>query len=344
MEKKMSAETKIYENIEVQNAPEIEGLTFRGFRGEDDYPVMLEIINAVKIADEDDRADTLEDIRRGYAHLQRSDPYKDMLFAEVNAEPAGYSRVWWDEELNGPHLYSLFVFLKSEWRATGLSSAMLDHQLSRLREIAQEHPADAKKFFQMWASSTEEWYQGLMESKGFQPVRYAFSMTRPASEPVEITPLPEGIEVRPVKPEQYRQVWEADQEAFQDHWGFVPGTEEDYKRWLEWPSLSPDLWQVAWDGDEVAGMVLNFIDKQQNEEYDRKRGYTEGISVRRPWRRQGVARGLLTRSIKMFQEMGMEETALGVDVENPRGALNLYESVGYKETKRYTTFRKEMDQ
>jgi ribosomal protein S18 acetylase RimI-like enzyme len=91
-------------------------------------------------------------------------------------------------------------------------------------------------------------------------------------------------------------------------------------------------------------MVLNFIDKQQNEEYDRKRGYTEGISVRRPWRRQGVARGLLTRSIKMFQEMGMEETALGVDVENPRGALNLYESVGYKETKRYTTFRKEMDQ
>jgi ribosomal protein S18 acetylase RimI-like enzyme len=342
MEKKMSTETNIVETIEVQNAPKIEGLTFRGFRGEEDYPVMLEIINAVKVADKEERSDTLEDIRRGYSHLQRCDPYKDMLFAEVDGEAAGYSRVWWDEELNGPHLYSLFVFLKPEWRGTELGSAMFDHQVSRLREIAQEHPADAGKFLQMWASNTEEWNQELIESKDFEPVRYEFEMTRPASEPVEISPLPEGIEVRPIKPEHYRKVWEADQEAFRDHWGYVPGTEEDYKRWLEWPDFKPELWKVAWDGDEVAGMVLNFIDQKQNEEYGRKRGYTEGISVRRPWRRQGVARGLLTRSVKMFQEMDMEETALGVDVQNPNGALNLYESVGYKEIKRITIFRKKL--
>ena len=87
-------------------------------------------------------------------------------------------------------------------------------------------------------------------------------------------------------------------------------------------------------------MVRNFVNPKENETFDRLRGYTEFISVRRPWRRQGVARALLTQSIQMFTEMGMQETALGVDTENPNGALNLYQSVGYEETRRFYTYRK----
>ena len=60
----------------------------------------------------------------------------------------------------------------------------------------------------------------------------------------------------------------------------------------------------------------------------------------RPWRRRGLARSLLTQSIQMFVDMGMEETALGVDVQNPHGALRLYESVGYRVDRRHTTYRK----
>jgi ribosomal protein S18 acetylase RimI-like enzyme len=62
--------------------------------------------------------------------------------------------------------------------------------------------------------------------------------------------------------------------------------------------------------------------------------------VRRPWRRRGLARALLTRSLKMFQDMGMEEAALGVDTENLSGALRLYESVGFRAVKRQTIYRK----
>jgi len=42
----------------------------------------------------------------------------------------------------------------------------------------------------------------------------------------------------------------------------------------------------------------------------------------------------------MFVAMGMEETALGVDAQNPHGALRLYESVGYQVERRHTTYRK----
>jgi mycothiol synthase len=88
--------------------------------------------------------------------------------------------------------------------------------------------------------------------------------------------------------------------------------------------------------------VLNFVDHAENEEYGRKRGYTEGICVRRPWRRQGLARALIARSLQVLQGCGMTEAALGVDAENPSGALRLYQSLGFRKVKRVTVYRKSL--
>jgi len=171
-------------------------------------------------------------------------------------------------------------------------------------------------------------------------VTYGAEMVRPDLDHLPESPLPAGLVVRTARREEYRKVFEADTEAFQDHWGFIPPAEEDFERWLGEPTTDPDLWQVAWDGDQVAGNVLNFINEKENLEYNRKRGYTEGISVRRPWRRRGLARALLTRSLQMFKDMGMQEAALGVDSQNLNGALNLYESVGFRVVRREVVYRK----
>ena len=57
----------------------------------------------------------------------------------------------------------------------------------------------------------------------------------------------------------------------------------------------PELWQVAWDvaKDEIAGQIQTYIDARENEKFARHRGYTEGISVRRPYRRRGLALSLI---------------------------------------------------
>lgn len=99
---------------------------------------------------------------------------------------------------------------------------------------------------------------------------------------------------------------------------------------------------MAWEGDEVVGMVLNFIDTKENLAFGRKRGYTENIAVRRPWRRRGIARALIATSLRMLKERGMEEAALGVDTQNLSGALRLYESLGYQPVKQFITYRKGM--
>jgi ribosomal protein S18 acetylase RimI-like enzyme len=62
--------------------------------------------------------------------------------------------------------------------------------------------------------------------------------------------------------------------------------------------------------------------------------------VRRPWRRRGLARSLLVQSLHAIKERGMTEAALGVDTQNPTGALRLYESVGFRPVKRFTAYQK----
>jgi ribosomal protein S18 acetylase RimI-like enzyme len=329
-------------------APEIPGMRFRGFQGEADYPNILAAINASKGTDQIERSDTLESVANNYAHLTNCDPYQDMIFAEVNGEVVGYGRVEWQLNDEGQWIGFHFVFLHPAWRRKGIGTAMLRYLEQHLRQIADRLQAegvitgDTPRFFEASASDTETGREALLQKEGYSGVRFEHFMSRPLSEPIEITPMPEGLEVRPVSPEQVRAIWDAASEAFRDHWGYAEPSEEEYQRFLEDPVTDPSMWMVAWDGDQVAGSVQNFLHRQENEEYHRQRGYTEGISVRRPYRKPGLATALLTRSLQMFKEMGMDEAALGVDSQNLSGAFRVYERAGFRVYKRQTIYRKSL--
>jgi ribosomal protein S18 acetylase RimI-like enzyme len=337
----MTADSKSESLIVVSGAPAIPGLIFRRHRGEADYPLMVALLDACNVADRNDYINTVEEVALVFSYLKNCDPYQDMLFAEVAGEMVAFSRVWWLEESATSRLYISLGFVHPAWRRKGLGRAMLYYNENRLRGMAAGHPAGTK-ILRVWATDAEREAQALFTSAGYEPVRHYIEMIRPIGAPLPRAPMPPGLEVRPVEAGQIRTIWEAMYEARQDHWGYIPPTESDYERWTQDRLFAPELWKVAWDGELVAGMVLNRLDQVQNEQYRRKRGYSQGIFVRRPWRRRGLARSLLVQSIEMFRDMGMAETALGVDTQNPSGALRLYESVGYRATKRHTFFNKEM--
>lgn len=331
------------ETLNIETTLDIPGLTFRHFRGDEDYPIMLDTFKASMNADALKAGDTLEDYINDYQHRPNFDHDKDILLVDVNGENVANGNCWWNQELSGAYRYSFWVNLRPEWRGQGIETHLTAYLMDRLAEIACQHPADAEKFYQIYTADTRKWQTTQLESLGFDAVRYIFRMSRSCKLPVKVLPLPEGIVVRQPTPEEYHKVWDADQEAFRDHWGMAEPTEERYQAWIKSSYFQPELWKVAWDGDEIAGMVLNFVDHAENKTYGRWHGYTEDISVRRPWRRRGIARALLTQSVKMFQEMGMEETALSVDAENLSGALKLYTDVGYQEYRRWMVYRKQMN-
>jgi len=82
------------------------------------------------------------------------------------------------------------------------------------------------------------------------------------------------------------------------------------------------------------------IDHEQNRLYQRQRGYTEYIGVRRPWRRRGLARALIVRSLWLQKAAGMTESALLVDSENQSGANRVYEDCGFQVAKTIRAYSK----
>lgn len=319
--------------------PEMEWFTFRRFAGPEDFPVIVDIIMSNR-DDPDSHIVSLESITTDYEHLTGCDPYRDMVFAWYNDQPAAYGRLMYFWEDQQQWVYSMVMRVHHGWKEHGLEEVLLKWLEEQASENHKALHAGTSGVFSMGVPESNTDRAALLQKLGYQPTRHFINMKRDL-ENLPNHPVPAGIEVRPATPSQYRQVWNADVEAFQDHWGANQPGEEDYQGWISAKNyFQPYLWQIAWDGDEIAGEVLNYIDTEENEARGWLRGYTESISVRRPWRGRGIAKALISRSMHMMKALGMLEVALGVDSENPLGATHLYENLGYCEYSRSSVFRK----
>src|SRR5512139_2238805 len=109
--------------IDIKNAPDIQGLTFRHFMGESDYPQIAAVIMASEAADQNERKVTAEDIAQAFMHLSNCDPYRDMIIAEVSGKMIGYARGWWQDETITGRLYIHNGFLIPDWRRKGIGRA-----------------------------------------------------------------------------------------------------------------------------------------------------------------------------------------------------------------------------
>ena len=317
---------------------------FRPFRGEADYPAMAEIARRCNLEDRVSYTETVEEIANTYAHLINCDPVHDVLMVEAGGALVAYQRAWWRLNGEGHYQYALAGHVTPAWRRRGLGRLLLERGEQRLRAVAATHPAEARKYFQSFTSVTRVGKVALLKQRGYSVVRHFYEMERPHLDDLPAVSLPVGLELRPVQPQHLRTIWEANEEAFQDHWGHVPMGEADYQAWLSHPHGDRSLWQVAWDtaANQVAGVSINLADHGVNGDSNRRLGYVDDLSVRRPWRQRGLGRALLVASLHAFRAHGLTAAGLGVDSENPNGALGLYESVGFRQREHSVAYRKEL--
>jgi mycothiol synthase len=325
-------------SVIVDGAPTIPGLRFRRLSGRADYAGVAKLRVACPLEDGSSEMPTEADIANYLDNPWHTDPYRDTVLAEADGSIVGMQ--WTTARV----IEQVFVgglrgYVHPAWRRRRLGRALLAHGE---RHVRANVPAEAVGLPGVWqaeASSLETGAVALVRGSGYTPFRYAYDMSRDLAEPVPSLALPPGIEIRPARPEHYRAIWEAERESFQDNWGYTPWPEENYQRFLGYPHYDPALWRIAWAGDQVVGLVLNFINDEENAAFGRSRGYTEDIAVRRPWRHRGIASALLADSLRALQARGLAEAALGVDAENP-GALALYERLSFKAVSEWITFRR----
>jgi len=209
-------------------------------------------------------------------------------------------------------------------RGHGLSEFLLKLCEARAACAAVRATGRAPANLGVWTHEDDLERRALYERHGFRSVRSFLRLEVDLAEPAAAPVWPPGIAVRRFRRRRDEAaVHAATEEAFRDHWR--PHS-MDLDEWLAFrfahPDLDLDLWWVAWDGEEVAGSLLALETPLG--------GYIDSLSVRRPWRGRGLGRALLREAFAELRRRGLPRAYLGVDSENPTGAMGLYESVGMR--------------
>ena len=327
---------------EMPTVPRLSGVVVRPFRDASDFERIATVIRESNRADEIPWLPTVDNLRAELENRGSIDPIRDVILAELGDQPiamTGVERVVRD----GSPVYEMWSSLLPPFRRQGLGTALLGWCFARIRQRAAIEDPGLPIVVQDDSEEQETGHRALLAKNGFLPVRHFFLMRRSVLEDVPDVPLPDGLEVRPVTEAQRRPILEAEFEAFRDHWGSRERSEEHFTKTLSRAELDTDLWVVAWDGAQIAGVVENWIWPDENAELGVKRGWLERISVRRPWRRRGLARALTARSLIKLREAGMDEGMLGVDSASATGALGLYQGLDFEIHSRSAAYRRTLD-
>lgn len=250
----------------------------------------------------------------------------------------GYAELW---DFFEPYVrYGCMVRVHPDFRGHGIEDYLWAWINSNSRRALPKAPSDARVYLISNAHSLESNIIAELIAQGFEHVRSTYRMQIEFDNVLPVVTPPEGFTFRPFNPgEDSALVHACVQDAFRDHFGFLPMPFEQWRHWfIDIPDLVPELWTLAYAGDDLAGVAMCATHNSELPQH----GYIHYLAVRRPFRRRGLGKALLLHSFKLFQDYGKIGASLGVDTHNLTGALKLYEDVGMRATSTYLRYEKEL--
>lgn len=255
------------------------------------------------------------------------------LVAEAGGRPVGYTDlVRWDE-VDGTRLYLVLGLVEPAWRRRGIGTALLARQEQQAAELDAGRSDQGAPTLGANVDEGQDDARDLLLRHGFT---VAFTGVKLVTEPVPAAApapmLPAGLRLRPVCPEHHPKIHRTIVRCFAD--SRLGHTGLSYDEYLA--DVVPDdleLWQVAWAGDDVVGLVIS--QRQRDGELD-----TPWVAVVPEWRGHGVASALLRRSLHAMAARGTTRAWISTVEENPHDTVGLYSRLGYRVVRRHPKYRK----
>ncbi|HET6261920.1 MAG TPA: GNAT family N-acetyltransferase [Chloroflexia bacterium] len=321
----------------------------REYAGEADLQPICDLINFIdQYGDLDDDFATVAGWRTNLSHPETVVTRDVRIWEDDSGRMIGFGRMWFPKPGEEP-VTDAYFFLRvhPEVRDQGLEEEMLEWAEGQVRQVAQErgHKALLRAGLSDGVPEYMAYRQDVLKRNGFEPVRYWFKMARDLNEPIPEPVLPEGYTLRHTEGPSEAAPWvEMFNLSFIDHWNHHDESAESHAHWL---STNPnyvkerDLVAIAPDGTWAA-FCFSMIYPEDNEARGRKEGWIDILGTRRGYRKMGLGTAMLLAGMRTLKEGGMDTAVLGVDAENPSGALRLYESVGFKQVRSSTTYSKDL--
>ena len=171
----------------------------------------------------------------------------------------------------------------------------------------------------------------LLANEGYSPERWFFRMRRPADVPLPDAEPPTGLVLETYTPEVAVELLRAHNEAFGDHWRFVPHSLEDWTSWLAGFGICADLSFLLRDpaDGQIAGYLISSFKEAEFKASGVRDLHLSIIGTRAAHRGRGIASGLIGHAVRESRKQGYQGATLTVDAENPTGALGVYERSGF---------------
>ncbi len=306
-------------------------LVLRAYRGPEDHPAMTRVAAAVRIFNRDAELGTVADMDNHYGHLDQAELPRDCALVEDDGHVVAYGRASWAPLANGEGRVDCILNIDPVARDRHVEELLVGHAMRRAAEIVGGPGLDGTTRAIFYVTGRDAALTRVLEARGLKRVRRGAQLIRPDFDAIPDLPIPAPLEVRPIDPRDraiHRRVFDADARAFADSYGQEAPTEAAFDEFLGQPTFDPTLWRVAFDGDVIAGQILNYMDDPEPD--GTRIGWTEAISVQPEYRRRGLARALLAESLRAVRDAGATSAGLGVDTQNPNHALVLYESLGFR--------------
>jgi GNAT superfamily N-acetyltransferase len=314
---------------DLESAPMIDlppGFTARPVQPETDIPALVELWGSVAMADYG-VTDVDERLVRGAYTLPAFTPETDScLVLDAEGRAAGLIDYYDGDDLHvAPYA---FLRVRPDLAASGLTDALLRRAERLAHDRVQLAPPDARVALVTDVPSVNTAVIAALERNGWRRDRTDLRMEidLAAASPIPEPAWPEGIAVRTADLERdARAIHAAEEDAFSDHYGFVP---EPFAEWFHFRTelrrAEPDLWFLAMDGEEIAGLALCSSSRPGEPDL----GWVSSLGVRRPWRRRGLALAILRHAFRVLGDRGCRRVGLGVDAQSLTGATRLYERAG----------------
>lgn len=226
-------------------------------------------------------------------------------------------------------------YVHPDAQGQGVGALLVRRTEARARELAADAPNGMRVLLNNAVILSDDAARHLLEAHGYTLARGFWRMAADLSEPPPAPQWPSDIAIRAfVSGQDEHATFDATEEAFQDHWGHVPG---DFEKWADQTrrdDFDPSLWFLAFDGDQIAGAALC--------RFNIGMGWVGTLAVRRPWRRAGLGMALLRHAFAEFYHRGEHRVGLGVDAQSLTGATRLYERAGMRITLHVAVYQKEL--
>lgn len=311
------------------------------YQGEADLEDIAALYNACDAVDKFDQGTSPAELQEDYADPDFDQAQDLRLWRNEAGNLLALGAVWRPIPETAVQGY-LTVKVHPHHRYRGLEQEIIAWGESRLLATAAGKSLPVQ--LDLGCYDTQVELVTLYQGQGFTPTRYFFRMRRSLADPTPELVLPAGFTLRTVDAEVDAEAWvEMFNQSFIDHWNHHDLTLRDFHYFCSLSFYRPDLNLVAVAADGTfAAFCEATIHPEDNLRSGRQEGWIGVLGTRRGFRRQGLGRAMLLAGLKTLQAAGMEMALLGVDADNPSGALGLYKSVGFTQQRRTTVFRKRL--